>query len=223
MLRSKMLLRDVLRVSLTPNGGGGYCLAMAPGFFRKYAYVGALMALEEAGLLKVLSCAGTSAGAIVSAFVGGGYTAKQMTEVLFALKREDFWDPEFNLGLLTGLLQGGKLQQTFRDRLGDIENLEDCVVPIGVTAYDALRFRTRVLQCGITIARAVAASCAVRPHPNANPNPNPNANPYLNPNLMLTLTLTPSLTPFLTSTLTLTRPLPSRLPSPRYPSCFAQS
>ena len=78
---------------LKNKGGSGYCLAMAPGFFRKYAYVGALSALEEAGHWRVLTCAGSSAGAIVSAFVGAGFTPVEMTDALFNLRREDFWDP----------------------------------------------------------------------------------------------------------------------------------
>jgi hypothetical protein len=145
---------------LKDKGGSGYCLAMAPGFFRKYAYVGALSALEEAGHWRVLTCAGSSAGAIVSAFVGAGFTPVEMTDALFNLRREDFWDPAL-FSIMFGLLRGNKLQETFRDRLPTVQNMEDCVIPIGVTAYDALRFKTRVLQRDIPLCRAVAASCSV--------------------------------------------------------------
>ena len=43
-------------------------LAMAPGFFRKFAYVGVLTALEQCNVYNVKSVAGASAGTIVSGY-----------------------------------------------------------------------------------------------------------------------------------------------------------
>ena len=47
-----------------------YKIAFAPGFFRKFAYTGALVALEEAGCLNIRASCGSSAGAIVTGFLG---------------------------------------------------------------------------------------------------------------------------------------------------------
>ena len=68
---------------------GFMCLAMAPGFFRKFAYVGVLQAIEEAGLLHLHSVAGASAGAIVAGFLSGGEKPSVLASMLFKLDREE--------------------------------------------------------------------------------------------------------------------------------------
>lgn len=49
-----------------------FSLALTPGFFRFYAHAGVLHAMEEYGCLKVCHIAGSSAGAIVGAFLASG-------------------------------------------------------------------------------------------------------------------------------------------------------
>eukprot|EP00854_Cymbomonas_tetramitiformis_P022301 gene22301-26903_t len=131
---------------------------MAPGFFRKYAYCGALTAIEEEGCYSVNAATGASAGAIVAGVLGSGKRPLEMKESLFALRREDMWDPSFFF--IFGLLVGFKLRQTLEINLSPVKHMGDAKVKIAVTAFDLLRFRTRILTEG-SLARNVAASCAV--------------------------------------------------------------
>ena len=121
------------------NEKKGVALAMAPGFFRKFAYIGALGALEECKVYNIKAVTGASAGAIVSGkkyfafvtalcdnvlnliswltvgFVASGKSPIDLTEELFTLERKDFWDPG-GLLLPLGLLQGKKMIDTFNKR-----------------------------------------------------------------------------------------------------------
>lgn len=49
-----------------------YALCLTPGFFRFYAHVGILHALEECDLLKPRYVTGSSAGALVGGFLAAG-------------------------------------------------------------------------------------------------------------------------------------------------------
>lgn len=49
-----------------------YALCLSPGFFRFYAHIGILHALEESNLLKAKYVTGSSAGALVGAFLAAG-------------------------------------------------------------------------------------------------------------------------------------------------------
>lgn len=52
--------------------GEDYALALTPGFFRFYAHIGVLKALEETGCLRPSAVAGSSAGALVGGFLASG-------------------------------------------------------------------------------------------------------------------------------------------------------
>jgi NTE family protein len=49
-----------------------FSLALTPGFFRFYAHAGVLHAMEECNCLKVCHVTGSSAGALVGAFLASG-------------------------------------------------------------------------------------------------------------------------------------------------------
>jgi predicted acylesterase/phospholipase RssA len=49
-----------------------YALAITPGFFRFYAEIGILKALEECNCLNPSNVTGSSAGALVGAFLASG-------------------------------------------------------------------------------------------------------------------------------------------------------
>lgn len=49
-----------------------YALALTPGFFRFYAHIGILQALEERGCLRPSHVSGSSAGALVGGFLASG-------------------------------------------------------------------------------------------------------------------------------------------------------
>jgi NTE family protein len=53
-------------------GNDSYALCLSPGFFRFYAHLGILHALEESDLLNVSHVTGSSAGALVGAFLAAG-------------------------------------------------------------------------------------------------------------------------------------------------------
>ena len=67
------------KVTYAPTGmlhrvlsGEDYALALTPGFFRFYAHIGVLKALEETGCLRPSAVAGSSAGALVGGFLASG-------------------------------------------------------------------------------------------------------------------------------------------------------
>jgi NTE family protein len=141
-----MLLVDILQVE-------EYALCMSSGFFRFYAHMGVLKALEENDCLRVKACSGSSAGALVTGFLASGMKPSEMPEKVFAIKRSDIWDVGFGLGLLKG-----QLCQEILERDLKVKTFEECSIPLGVTAYDVLGMRTNCITTG-DIATAVRASC----------------------------------------------------------------
>lgn len=140
----------------------GFALAMAPGFFRKYMYTGTLQALEDSSILNLKAVGGSSAGAIVSGFLACGLKPSELSTMLFDLNREEFWELAWTPPLLFGLLKGERLIETFESKLL-LPTFEECksnYIPMGVTAYDVFRRKTRVITTG-SLSRAMAASCCV--------------------------------------------------------------
>lgn len=66
------------------------------GGIRGFALIGAVQALENNGFTPV-RMAGTSAGAIVAAFVAAGYTGKELQEIMDESNLIDFLDPRKSL------------------------------------------------------------------------------------------------------------------------------
>jgi hypothetical protein len=146
-----------------------YALALSPGFFQFYAHIGILHALDEAGCLRVSHITGSSAGALVASFLAAGMTPDEMIEAVLKITREDMWD----MGGMGGLLKGQKFQEIMETSL-PVQTFEECKIPLGVTAYDVLRFKTSCFTAnrrggdakllgsqpvGVSIATAVRASC----------------------------------------------------------------
>ncbi|MBI5069533.1 MAG: patatin-like phospholipase family protein [Deltaproteobacteria bacterium] len=139
-------LRDWLREA-------PFTLALSSGFFGFFAHSGAIGVLEEEGLLPARLC-GSSAGALAGGLWGAGLPAARLREELLALRRQDFWDPGFGLGLLRGRL--------FRERLRallPVATFEQSPRPLAFSAYDLGSRRTVVLRSG-PLADAIHASCA---------------------------------------------------------------
>ena len=78
-----------------------------------------------------------------------------MREVLFNLRKTDFWDP----GPGFGLLRGRRFRALLEHWL-PVRDFSDCRVPLTVSTYDLLGHRTRVLDQG-ALAPAIQASCSV--------------------------------------------------------------
>jgi NTE family protein len=130
-----------------------FTLGLSTGVFGFFAHAGVVSVLEEEGL-RPARIVGSSAGALVAGLWGAGVAAPRLREELLALRREHFWDPWPGVGLLRGRL--------FRERLEAIlpvRTFEQCPVPVAVSAYDVLGFRTAVL-CEGPLAPALHASCA---------------------------------------------------------------
>lgn len=131
-----------------------FTLALSSGFFGFFAHTGCLLALREAGLMPQ-RYTGASAGALTSAFAASGMEDKDIVERLFALKREEFWDPKIGLGLL----RGDKMQGMLREIL-PVERIEDSPTPLAISVFDVVTRKTVVLEEG-DLAAAINASCAV--------------------------------------------------------------
>lgn len=68
-------------------------LVFEGGGVKGIAYVGALEALDQEGILKDIErVAGTSAGAMVAVLVGLGYTAKEIGDILWEINFQNFMD-----------------------------------------------------------------------------------------------------------------------------------
>ena len=140
-------------------------LVFSSGFFGFFAHTGCLKAIEELGI-KPIGYAGTSSGAIVAAFAAAGMDAKTLSEFLFNLKKEDFWDPEpwyktaFAILKLFkgwfGRLEGRRFNQLLMDRL-PVKNFEELETPCVIVASNLTKKRKEVFSSG-SIADAVQAS-----------------------------------------------------------------
>ncbi|AOE49102.1 patatin-like phospholipase family protein [Kangiella sediminilitoris] len=131
-----------------------FTLSLSSGFFSFYAHTGVLKALEENGVLP-RKLTGSSAGALVASCWASGVTADSLKDILFDLKREDFWDPGFGWGLLKG--------KKFRGMLEDIlpvKSFEECRTKLALSAYDTKSKSTIVLDSG-ELVPAIYASCAI--------------------------------------------------------------
>ena len=143
---SRMTLRDWL-------AGSDFNLALSSSFFGFYAHLGVSTALLEAGL-RPQKITGSSAGALVGAALASGMDLKEIRELFFSIKREDFWDPKLGLGILKGDKFREVLNRYFTD---DFTKLK---IPFEVGVFDIFSLKTKFLSEG-PLADVVSASCAV--------------------------------------------------------------
>ena len=118
-----------------------YALALTPGFFRFYAHIGVLKALEECQCLQPSAIAGSSAGALVGTFLAAGMSPHEMAEAVFAVQRPDIWD----IGGIGGLLKGELFEEILSRHL-PVNTLSETKIPLCVTAFDMLRLRTTFMR-----------------------------------------------------------------------------
>ena len=140
---------------------GPFELILSSGFFGFFAHTGVARALEETGLRPAL-VGGSSAGALVAGLWGAGLAADAIRERLFALRREDFWDPDPWFALRGGLLRGARFERLLEEALRPVgvARIEDCRTPVRVVAFDLAQRRTTTLVQG-ALAPAICASCCV--------------------------------------------------------------
>jgi NTE family protein len=152
-----------------------FTLVLSSGFFGFYAHAGVLLALEQAGLVP-RRVVGTSAGAITGGLWAAGVDIQTITELLGALRREDFWDPTWrgwrargrdqldaDPGTALGLLRGRKLDALLADALasaGAVDRIEDCPTALAVVTHELRRNQTVVHERG-PLRPAIRASAAL--------------------------------------------------------------
>lgn len=131
-----------------------FTCAMSSGFFGFFAHAGFLAALEEEGIAPN-AFAGSSAGALISACAAAGLSANNARDALFAIRRQDFWDPRPGLGLLKGRAFHRELH-----RLLPVHTFADTERRVVMSAFDVRTRSTHVLSSG-SLLDAVRASCCV--------------------------------------------------------------
>jgi NTE family protein len=137
------------------------------GYFGFFAHAGFLSALREAKIIPA-GYAGSSAGAIVAAMAAGGMSDDAVRELLFSVKKADFWDPDPPATILKAALRlfkgySGYLRgERFRRLLARIpvKRIEDCAVPLLICATDLTRQREAIFVEG-DLAQSLQASSAV--------------------------------------------------------------
>ena len=130
-----------------------FTLSLSAGFFGFYAHAGLVSVLEEERI-RPRAITGCSAGALIGGIWGSGTKIGAVTDFLFALERNDFWDPAVGAGLLKG--------QRFDDVLTPLlgcQRIEDCTVPLHITAFKLYPMETHYLNRG-PLSDAIRASCA---------------------------------------------------------------
>lgn len=143
-------------------------LVLSSGFFGFFAHAGFLKALEELKI-KPAGYAGSSAGAIIAAFAASGMQADAISEILFSLKKEDFWDPEpwyktvlaalkFFKGSL-GYLEGKRFKQLLERKL-PVKTFEELRTPCVIVATNLSKKKKDVFISG-NVADAIQASSTI--------------------------------------------------------------
>ena len=134
-------------------------VALSGGGARGFAHVGALMAIEEAGL-KPDIIAGVSAGSVIAVLYASGMPLDQMTKIFENKGFSDFATMSMGSG---GLMNIDKFKRHILRTIGKygaFKNLEDLKIPtyIGVTDIDhgqAVEFHSG------PIGERMAASCSI--------------------------------------------------------------
>ncbi|MAG81891.1 MAG: patatin-like phospholipase family protein [Limnobacter sp.] len=152
------------RATRTQKMEEGFILVLSGGGVRGFAHIGVLKALEELGL-EPRMVIGTSAGAVVAAYWGLGYTADQMMQRAESLNNSDLFVPVLpNLGQPVlkgeaGVFSGQFLERQLRRDFG-IQTFEDLPKPIAIVATDLQTGRPVVFNAG-DVAQAVRASSTI--------------------------------------------------------------
>lgn len=138
----------------TPSFADGFTLALGGGGARGWAHVGVARALERRGM-RPRRIVGTSMGAIIGAALAAGRSPDaieadagraQMHRLMRRRGRFALFDPR------------GVLEHVARE-LGD-PDIEDLPIPLGITAYDLVEGRPRLITSGRLID-ALEVSIAV--------------------------------------------------------------
>lgn len=135
-------------------------MALGGGAARGLAHVGALKALDAAGV-RISGVAGTSYGAVIGALYALGGPAAELERVIRAQDVAELWRQAFDFGLHEGALIRGKRLADWLDRKFFFgATFADTQVPLAIACTDLISGKLVVLHKG-SIAAAVRASCAL--------------------------------------------------------------
>jgi NTE family protein len=149
------------------TGEGRVGVVFSSGFFGFFSHAGFLAALRELEI-EPAGYAGSSSGAIVAAMAASGMRDPVIQEVLFHLKKSDFWDPDpipFILKQAFRLFKGytGYLKgKGFRRLLEQIpaKTIENCSRPLIIAATNLTQMREELFTRG-NLIKGLQASGAV--------------------------------------------------------------
>ncbi len=161
-------------------------LALSGGATRGAAHIGAMKALEEAGLVPSW-ISGTSAGSMVAALYACGYSVNEMEKIALSLTKE-IYDTDY-FGIIGGVLQWvifkdtnwdglmkGKKLEVLMKKWTDGRLMRESKIPLAITAVDINTGKTvmfvnskrgleddenTVYRDDVTIYQAVRASIAI--------------------------------------------------------------
>lgn len=143
-------------------------VVFSSGFFGFFAHAGFLAALRELDIHPA-GYSGSSSGAILAAMAASGMGDESIKDVLFGLKKTDFWDPDAWHVILKkalrlfrgypGYLRGDKFGRLLANRL-PVRFIEDCSSPLAITATNLTTKEETVFTRGDLI-KAIWASGAV--------------------------------------------------------------
>ena len=142
-------------------------MAFSSGFFGFFAHAGFLAAIREAEI-RPSAYAGASSGAIVAAMAASGMNDGDIKEMLFDLKKADFWDPDrWHVVLLnairlfrgyTGYLKGDGFARLLKKL--PVRRFEECNTPLAISATNLSQRKQTVFTDGDLI-KAIQASGSV--------------------------------------------------------------
>src|SRR5690606_17800258 len=120
-----------------------YALAMSSGFFSFYAHTGMVQTLTARSATRPTLITGSSAGALVGGAWAAGLPPSALADRLLGLRRDEFWHPAPG----AGLLRGKKFDRLLREML-PVTDIAQCPLPVGISVFDIVARKTRVLRTG---------------------------------------------------------------------------
>jgi len=134
-------------------------VALSGGGARGFAHLGALKAMQEAGL-KIDVLAGVSAGSVAAVLYSAGIPVEQAMDEFRKCKFSDFAALNFHFSKNSGLFSLERFEKFISDLVSPYNKLEELPIPtyIGVTDFDA---GTQAEFHDGEIAPRVIASCSI--------------------------------------------------------------
>ena len=128
-------------------------VALSGGGARGFAHVGALMAIEEAGL-RPDAIAGVSAGSVIAVLYAAGVKPIDMADIFGGQSFRNLAELSWGKG---GLFKIDKFIKLVKDAIGDKQNIEDLDIPTFIIASDLDNARPHIFNSGEIMPRMLAS------------------------------------------------------------------